>query len=276
MPVSYLVPTGICWWSSVNRCLFKRLRLVLEGFVVTMHEATCEQEVQSRSHKAKIWTYCLHKPKCMVTTQHNRLVSMTIITCHFCFHPIGVTILHLKGKYGFRSKSMPLWKISCHFPPKSTQSWYHKELVPIGVSWVPMDVCWWSGANNWHNINWLLLIVQFHNSFSPSGEQPKQRILAYKSEQLNAGCITLFHKYCCDIKYGGIITNLTMKSIPGDMLLLRQITTMWVYGAWIKIYYIICSKTYGIFSCLFWSSTGLQQAIRSTRICETQLFLWYK
>ena len=40
-------------------------------------------------------------------------------------------------------------------------------------------------------------IVHFHNYFSPSGEQLKQRILANKSEQPTAGCIAIFHKYGC-------------------------------------------------------------------------------
>ena len=53
-------------------------------------------------------------------------------------------------------------------------------------------------------------IVLFHNSFCPSSEQPKQHILAYKSEQSTASCIAIFHKYCCYIKHGGIITNLTL------------------------------------------------------------------
>ena len=41
----------------------------------------------------------------------------------------------------------------------------------------------------------LTQIVLFHNSFSPSWEQPEQRISAYKSEQPTAGCIIIFHKY---------------------------------------------------------------------------------
>ena len=98
------------------------------------------------------------------------------------------------------------------------------------------------------------VIVLFHNSFSPSGEQPEQRILAYKSEQPTAGCIVIFHKYYCYIKYGGIITNLTMKSLVG-WLLIGQSTTMWVYGAWIRLYYVLCLKTYSKtpLGALFWT-----------------------
>ena len=46
--------------------------------------------------------------------------------------------------------------------------------------------------------------------FSPSGEQPGQRILAHKSEQTTAGYLTIFHKFCCFIKRVGITTNLTL------------------------------------------------------------------
>ena len=54
------------------------------------------------------------------------------------------------------------------------------------------------------------LIVLFCNYFLPSGEQPIQRILTHKSEQSTTGCIATFHKYCCYLKRGGIITNLNL------------------------------------------------------------------
>ena len=41
----------------------------------------------------------------------------------------------------------------------------------------------------------------------------KQHILDYKSEQPTAGCIAVFHKDCCYTKHGGIIANLTLKSL---------------------------------------------------------------
>ena len=52
--------------------------------------------------------------------------------------------------------------------------------------------------------------VLFYNYFSPSGDQPEQRILAHKSEQPTASCMGIFHKYCCHIKHGGIIINLIL------------------------------------------------------------------
>ena len=93
--------------------------------------------------------------------------------------------------------------------------------------------------------------VLFHNIFTPSGEQPEQRILAYTSEQPTVGCIAIYHKYCCYIKHRGIITNLTLLTL-GGMLLICQNTTMRVYGAWIRIYYILCLETYSTLRRLFY------------------------
>ena len=53
------------------------------------------------------------------------------------------------------------------------------------------------------------------------------------------------------------------------MLLICQNAT--VYGAWIKIFYVLCSKTYSTFGGLFWSTTGSRRAARGARICETRL-----
>ena len=47
-----------------------------------------------------------------------------------------------------------------------------------------------------------------------------------------------------------------------------KITQMRVDGAWIRMYYVLCSKTYGTFSCLFWSPVGSRRAARGTAICE--------
>ena len=39
-------------------------------------------------------------------------------------------------------------------------------------------------------------------------------------------------------------------------------------GTWIRIFYVLCSKTYSTFGSLFWFPAGSQ---RGTRICETRL-----
>ena len=55
----------------------------------------------------------------------------------------------------------------------------------------------------WALMNQVLWIDLFHNHFRTT------HIPAYKSEQTTAGCIAIFHKYCCYIKHGGINPNLT-------------------------------------------------------------------
>ena len=49
--------------------------------------------------------YCSHKPECMVTTNPDSSVSISIITWHFQFHPVNVSILHLKYEYRAWSES---------------------------------------------------------------------------------------------------------------------------------------------------------------------------
>ena len=51
-------------------------------------------------------TYCSHKPECIVTTNPDRSVLITIITWHFQFRPVNVSILHLKYDYRARSESL--------------------------------------------------------------------------------------------------------------------------------------------------------------------------
>ena len=42
----------------------------------------------------------------------------------------------------------------------------------------------------------------------------------------------------------GVLYQMWLYEIHGDILLICQNTTMQVYGAWIKIYCVLCSKTY--------------------------------
>ena len=50
-------------------------------------------------------SYCSHKPGCIVTTNPDRSVLITIITWHFQFRPVNVSILHLKYEYRARRES---------------------------------------------------------------------------------------------------------------------------------------------------------------------------
>ena len=84
----------------------KGLRPVLEGFVVTMHEGACETGSQiPRALALGIWRNCSHKPECIVTTNPDRSVLIPIITWHFQFRPVNVSILHLKYDCRARSES---------------------------------------------------------------------------------------------------------------------------------------------------------------------------
>ena len=84
---------------------FKGWKPVLEGFVVTMHEGARETGSQTRGRLAegfdvlfaKAWVHCDNKP--------DRSVLITIITWHFQFHPLNISILHLKYEYRARSES---------------------------------------------------------------------------------------------------------------------------------------------------------------------------
>ena len=55
-------------------------------------------------------TYCSHKPEYIVTTTPNRSVWITIITWHFQFHIVNVSILHSKYETGARSEN----RFSCY------------------------------------------------------------------------------------------------------------------------------------------------------------------
>ena len=48
--------------------------------------------------------------------------------------------------------------------------------------------------------------------FSPSGEQLELRKLAHELKQPTAGCIAIFHKYCCYTKHGSITASLTLQN----------------------------------------------------------------
>ena len=53
------------------------------------------------------------------------------------------------------------------------------------------------------------------------GEKPERRILPYKSKEPTAGCMAVFHEYRCNMKHGGIITNLTLRKPWGCCLYVK-------------------------------------------------------
>ena len=59
--------------------------------------------------------------------------------------------------------------------------------------------------------------------------------------------------------------------IIGGTLPMSQNTTMWVNGAWIKIYRVLCSETYNTLHSCHNFLADSRQADRGARICETSL-----
>ena len=88
--------------------------------------------------------------------------------------------------------------------------------------------------------------VLFHNDFFLSGEQPEYSILAHELKQPTASCIGIFHKYCCYTKCG-VLQQIWLYEINWGMLLMCHNTTMLVYEARIKTYWVFVKKTYSIF-----------------------------
>ena len=96
-----------CAWKGIMAwlTLVKGLRPVLEGFVVTMHEGACETGSQIPRALARGLDVLFAQTECIVTTNPDRSVLITIITWHFQFRPVNVSILHLKDDYRARSES---------------------------------------------------------------------------------------------------------------------------------------------------------------------------
>ena len=131
--------------------LLKGLRPVLERFVVPMHEGVCETGSQS----PRDLTYCLHKPKCIGTTNPDRMVLITIITWHFQFHPMNVNNLHVKGTYVLEARAIsrapPIvksrgapwwWELSPHNSRRqgTLRSWHATSRLSYRHVWI-----------RWHN-----------------------------------------------------------------------------------------------------------------------------
>ena len=111
----------LCLWtiSLAHTCcsyycshlLFKGLRPVLEGFVVTMHEGACETGSQiPRALARGNWRTVCTSPSALWQQTLPEPVLITTITWHFQFRPVNVSILHLKYDYHALSES----RFSCY------------------------------------------------------------------------------------------------------------------------------------------------------------------
>ena len=52
-----------------------------------------------------------------------------------------------------------------------------------------------------------------------------------------------------------------------------QNATVLVCGAWVRINYVLCSKTYNIFAGLFWIPAGSWRADLGAHICESRFYI---
>ena len=73
-----------------------------------------------------------------------------------------------------------------------------------------------------------------------------------------------------------VLKQIWLFEITGGMLLMCQNTTMRVYGALIKRYCVLCSKTCNTLHSCHNFPAGSQQAARGARICETSLLPLYQ
>ena len=72
-------------------------------------------------------------------------------------------------------------------------------------------VCFCVGVNHKYN-RWSHGYSPISQGFSPAGEQLEHRKLAHELWQPTAGCIAIFHKYCCYSKRDYITTNLALRN----------------------------------------------------------------
>ena len=70
-----------------------------------------------------------------------------------------------------------------------------------------------------------------------------------------------------------VLQQIWLYEIIGGTLPMCQNTTVRVNGAWIKIYCLLCSKTYNTLHSCHNFPAGSRQAARGVRICETMLLV---
>ena len=123
-------------------------------------------------------------------------------------------------------------------------------IYPYKINWCNysfMPLPWWVfnqtaiGVKSWVSNRipgfYVNVINPLHNDFCLSSGQPEQRKSFHPLLQPTDGYRATFHKYCCYIKHGGIIANLNLWNLWGD------ITDMSKYhnvGIWSMDYKILC------------------------------------
>ena len=150
----------------------------------------------------------------------------------------------------------------------STQASHHWHLGPLlQTTLIPAWISNHMTGKVWDEITYPFLNFK---GCTPLTVSTRTMYISLKAEQPTAGCIAIFHKYCGCIKYEGIITNLPLWNYWGYITHMSKCHGA-VCGAWIRMYYVLCSKAYSTFGGLFWIPAGLQRDARGTCICETRL-----
>ena len=119
----------------------------------------------------------------------------------------------------FETPSRSLW---CHCNGPALNHWYlHPYTCRNRSSREEPDAMLYSAILP----SGFITIIRFQNYF-PQAVSNRPTYISLWVEQPTAGYIAIFHKCCCYIKYGGIITNLTLWN-PWGILIIWQGAVVW-------------------------------------------------
>ena len=99
-----------------------------------------------------------------------------------------------------------------------------------------------------------------------NGEQAEHHVIAHELLTETAGCKAIFHNYYY-YKDVGVLQQRWPNINLGGMSKYHNASI----GAWIEIYYVLCSETYSTFGIVLKSAAFSRQATGKARICETRL-----
>ena len=109
--------------ANITHTVFKRLRLILQGFVVTTHSSLCEHEQASGLNVLfpQALVHCDNKSR-RIGLNHDYNIA-------FLISPENVNFLHLKWVYAARSKS----RFTCysHYYVMTLNDGYDRLTMPV-------------------------------------------------------------------------------------------------------------------------------------------------
>ena len=98
-------------WTRMNCCIKSLFIQNIHLKESWNHNLSDSTYLNPEADRPRDLTY---KPKCVVTTNPNRSVLITIITWHFQSNFVNVSILHLKYEYGAQRKSHFAYYSHCY------------------------------------------------------------------------------------------------------------------------------------------------------------------